>query len=143
MIQLPTSAATEGAFSDLVEALAPRGVVRGAMFGMPALKAGSKAFAGVFGDAVVFKLTGPAHAAAAALKGASLFDPSGMGRAMKEWVVVPLAHAARWGALAESALEYADATVKPASKKAVSKKAPVAAKGASKKPASKTKKSAS
>jgi hypothetical protein len=45
-------------------------------------------------DALVETVTG---------KGATLFDP-GMGRAMKEWVLMPAAHAAQWPELAERAL---------------------------------------
>ena len=37
------------------------------------------------------------------LKGAGQFDPSGMGRPMKEWVVVPVVHAKSWAELAEAA----------------------------------------
>jgi hypothetical protein len=74
------------------------------MFGMPSLKANGKAFAGVFGDALVFKIGGDAHAGALALSGAVLFDPSGTGRAMKEWVVVPFAHQKRWSELGRAAI---------------------------------------
>jgi hypothetical protein len=38
-----------------------------------------KAFAGLYGDAMVFKLAGDAHAAARGLAGVELFDPSGSG----------------------------------------------------------------
>ena len=68
----------------------------GKMFGMPCLKLGGKAFAGFYQGAMVFKLRGEAHGEALALAGAHLFDPSGMQRPMKEWVVVPAEHAARW-----------------------------------------------
>jgi hypothetical protein len=81
------------------------GVTPGQMFGMPTLKAGSKAFAGRFQDAMVFKLSGEAHGRALALSGAHLFDPSGM-RPMKEWVVVPPDHADEWHGLARDALNY-------------------------------------
>jgi hypothetical protein len=54
------------------------------MFGMPTLKFNGKAFAGLFGGEMTFKLAGDAHALA--LKGAKLFDPMGIGRVMKEWV---------------------------------------------------------
>lgn len=81
------------------------GVTPGQMFGMPTLKAGSKAFAGRFQDAMVFKLSGEAHGRALALPGAHLFDPSGM-RPMKEWVVVPPDHADEWHDLAREALKY-------------------------------------
>ena len=55
---------------------------------------------------MVFKLTGEDHAAALALEGAELFDPSGMGRAMKEWVVVPPDQAEAWPDLADAAFDY-------------------------------------
>ncbi len=80
--------------------------VRGKMFGMPTLMIKGKAFAGLFKDAMVFKLGGENHAHALALPGARLFDPSGRGRAMKEWVEVPPKHAARWTGLARQALSY-------------------------------------
>jgi hypothetical protein len=103
-------AATARRFAEIGEALAGRGVVVSQMFGMPCLKVGGKAFAGVFGAAMVFKLGGDAHAEALKLKDAELFDPSGMGRAMKKWVVVPSAHARRWADLAGNACTAATAT---------------------------------
>jgi hypothetical protein len=78
----------------------------GKMMGMPTLYVGGKAFAGYFDGDMVFKLGGDAHAAALAMKGAHLFDPSNMGRPMKEWVVVPKAHAAEWSRLGRQALDY-------------------------------------
>ena len=80
--------------------------VKGKMFGMPTLMVGGKAFAGLFKDAMVFKLRGKDHERALALAGARLFDPSGRGRPMKEWVEVPARHAARWASLARQALKY-------------------------------------
>lgn len=79
--------------------------VRGSMFGMPCLKQGGKAYAGYYQGAMVFKLSGAPHAQALALAGAALFDPMG-GRPMKEWVVVPVDHAAQWVALARDAQAY-------------------------------------
>jgi len=81
------------------------GATPGKMMGMPTLYLGGKAFAGLFGDAMVFKLEGDAHAAALALPGAVLFDPSGMGRPMKAWVRVPLEQASAWTNLAGSAAQ--------------------------------------
>jgi hypothetical protein len=72
------------------------GATPGKLMGMPTLYLAGKAFAGLFGDAMVFKLEGEAHAAALAPAGATLFDPSGMGRPMKAWVRVPLEHASTW-----------------------------------------------
>jgi hypothetical protein len=82
------------------------GVVSGQMFGMPTLKAGGKAFAGLYEGAMVFKLEGGAHVRALSLAGAHIFDPSGMGRPMKQWVVVPAEHSASWDELARQALSY-------------------------------------
>jgi len=79
------------------------GATPGRMMGMPTLYLGGKAFAGLFGDAMVFKLGGEEHTAALALQGAGLFDPSGMGRPMKAWVQVPLEQASDWPVLAASA----------------------------------------
>jgi hypothetical protein len=79
------------------EIVASSSATTGAMFGMPCLKHGDKAFAGFYQGAMVFKLGGEAHALALALAGAHLFDPSGRGRPMKEWVVVQHEHVERWG----------------------------------------------
>jgi hypothetical protein len=81
-------------------------VVRSNMFGMPVVKVNGNAFMGYFKDSMTFKLTGKAHTDALKLKGAHLFDPSGMGRPMKEWVQIPAAQAARWKKYAKLALEY-------------------------------------
>ena len=93
---------------DELQATSP--AVPGKNFGMPALKIGSKVFAGFAGDGMVFKLPDSARAEALALPGAHLFDPAGMSRPMKEWVVVPADHAARWPDLARVALHYVEST---------------------------------
>jgi hypothetical protein len=81
----------------------------GKMFGMPCLKnTNGKAYAGLFEDSMVFKLGGPSHAEALTLTGTRLFDPSGRGRPMKEWVVVPVEHASRWLEFARKACAYVD-----------------------------------
>jgi hypothetical protein len=74
------------------------------MFGMPTLKANGKAFAGLYEESMVFKLDGDAHRRALALAGAHIFDPSGMGRPMKAWVVVPGEHEEAWAGFAREAL---------------------------------------
>src|SRR5579864_6351085 len=81
-------------------------VALGKMFGMPCIKVNGKAFAGLYHDEMVFKLTGSAHADALGLEGSQLFDPGHMGRPMKEWVQIPPLHADQWQELAESALKY-------------------------------------
>jgi hypothetical protein len=102
------SPAVQRDYDQIVERMGQqRGVTASRMFGMPALLLGRKAFAGLYGDAMVFKLSGDAHAAALNLTGAELFDPSQMGRPMKAWVVVPTPHAGKWGGLADQALASA------------------------------------
>ena len=76
------------------------------MFGKPCFKIGGKAFTCFFQNAMVFKLTGPAQAKAIALPGSVLFDPSGTGRAMKEWVQVTGQHQDQWPEFAAAALAY-------------------------------------
>jgi len=98
-----------GDYDALVEELVETSSAKsGQMFGMPCLKYQGKFFAGYAekAETMVFKLTGEAHSQALALEGARLFDPSGMGRPMKEWVEVPHEHASRWGELAREALDY-------------------------------------
>lgn len=89
----------------VAERLEAAGVVQGSMFGMPCLKIEKKMLAGLFGDAMTFKLPPEPRERALALSGAEPFDP-GMGRPMKEWVVIPLEHAASWPGFAEEALEF-------------------------------------
>lgn len=124
-----TTAATQKAWDALADGLASRGALRSSMFGMPCLKTpAGKACVGLFGNAAVFKLHAPEHAEALALDGAVLFDPSGAGRPMKEWVAV--AHRKHWARFGGAALEVAKAappakTAKPkavkTTKRAVSK----------------------
>jgi len=90
------------------ELVATSPAVAGKMFGMPCLKNNGKAFAGFYQDAMAFKLPVPWHTEALALSGARLFDPSGRGRPMKEWVEVPAEHASRWLELAREAMRYVD-----------------------------------
>jgi hypothetical protein len=85
--------------------LTEAGVTQGSMFGTPCLKVERKVLAGLYGDAMTFKLPPGPLAEALALEGAVAFDP-GMGRPMKEWALVPLKHAETWPDFAEQALEY-------------------------------------
>ncbi|MFL6100842.1 MAG: hypothetical protein ACJ71T_12915 [Actinomycetales bacterium] len=105
---MPTAKDDERAareFEDLVELLSAEDpeVKAGKMFGMPVFMRGRKAFGGPRQGAMVFKLSGDAHAKALALKGAHLFDPGDMGRPMKQWVVVPIAHRKVYEELARAA----------------------------------------
>lgn len=83
-----------------------KGVEVSQMFGKPALKVKGKAFACFFENEMVFKLSGDEHAYAISLSVAKLFDPSGKGRNMKEWVQVPYKHSKEWKNLAQVAFEY-------------------------------------
>jgi hypothetical protein len=98
-------AATLTRFDELVSAFAARGATKSQMFGMPVLKAGDKVFAGTFGDAMTFKLGPEDLAKALKSKSVEPFEPM-EGRAMKEWVLVPLAASRRWPGLAEQAWTY-------------------------------------
>jgi hypothetical protein len=76
------------------------------MFGMPCLKReNGKVVAGHWKDgALTVKLVDEAQREAAlALPGATLFDP-GMGRPMREWVLVPAAHSGEWPRLVDQAM---------------------------------------
>jgi len=79
-------------------------VAQGSLFGMPCLKAGSKAFAGSFDGGLALKL-GAGAAKALEIDGSAPFDPSGKGRPMKGWVVVPASAKRRWTRLADEARE--------------------------------------
>ncbi len=76
------------------------------MFGKPCFKINSKAFVSFFNNCMVFKLNGEMHTEALSLDGASLFDPSGKHRAMKEWVQVPFHYQSKWQVFAQAAAEY-------------------------------------
>lgn len=76
------------------------------MFGKKCYKFSGKAFICFFQDCMVFKLTGTDHAKALAMPGAQLFDPSGKGKPMKEWVQIPFDAASDWGYFARSSFRY-------------------------------------
>ena len=78
----------------------------GSMFGMPCLKReNGKVVAGHWKDGgLTVKLTdAAAREDALALDGVELFDP-GMGRPMREWVLVPKGQSDHWRRLVEAAL---------------------------------------
>lgn len=94
-------------WEDLVAEITARHPLRESqMFGMPCLKRESgKVVAGHWKDGgLTVKLTDEgAREEALALPGAELFDP-GMGRVMKEWVLVPEALSDEWLGLVEQAV---------------------------------------
>jgi hypothetical protein len=85
-------------------------IVASKLFGMPTLKVRGKAFAGLFGESMSFKLSPADLEAANRLPGAGSFDPSGMGRPMGGWVMVTGEGRAHWRELAEKALRFVSET---------------------------------
>lgn len=85
-------------------------IVASKLFGMPTLKVRGKAFAGLFGESMNFKLSPADLEAALRLPGAGSFDPSGMGRPMGGWVLVTVGGRAKWRELAEQALRFVSET---------------------------------
>jgi hypothetical protein len=82
------------------------GVTISQMFGKACLKINGKAFVAQHLEVVVFKLSGADHARALGISGAALWDPSGKGRPMKEWVALPATASKHFDAFAMAALEY-------------------------------------
>lgn len=78
----------------------------GQLFGKRCFKVSGKAFICFYQNEMVFKLTGEVHSEALSLDGSKLFDPSGKGRPMKEWVQVPFHYHEQWIRLAEEAASY-------------------------------------
>jgi hypothetical protein len=90
----------------VVEATARHPLRESKMFGMPCLKReDGKVVAGHWKDGgLTVKLTDESQREAAlALLGAEAFDP-GMGRAMKEWVLVPESQSGEWARLVDEAV---------------------------------------
>jgi hypothetical protein len=81
------------------------GVTVSQLFGKACLKINGKPFVAQHLEVVVFKLSGTEHARALALAGAALWDPSGKGRPMKQWVALPATACKHFDAFANSALE--------------------------------------
>jgi hypothetical protein len=76
------------------------------LFGRPCLQVNGHVFVALLQDSLLAKLPGADRMQALALDGAQLFDPSGKGRPMKEWVQIPYAHVAEWLAFAAAAHDY-------------------------------------
>lgn len=104
----PISAATQRRYEAIAAGLEAAGVKASSMFGMPTLKRNGKAIGGLWGDGMTFKLAPDALEDALQIDGAGQFDPSGLGRPMKAWVVIPLAQSGEWERLAQLALAASD-----------------------------------
>lgn len=90
----------------VAEATARHPLRESRMFGMPCLKReNGKVVAGHWEDGgLTVKLTDEAaRERALALPGAKLFDP-GMGRVMREWVLVPASQSGEWERLVDEAV---------------------------------------
>jgi hypothetical protein len=89
----------------VAEATAKHPLREGQMFGMPCLKReNGKVVAGHWKDGgLTVKLTDEAQRDAALAAGAQPFDP-GMGRVMKEWVLVPETMSDEWLRLVDQAV---------------------------------------
>jgi hypothetical protein len=83
-----------------------KGAEESQMFGKPCFKVNGKAFMSFFNGDIVFKLTDKTHKDALSLDGAQLFDPSGKGRAMKEWVQISYDYKDQWSQFAKAAFDY-------------------------------------
>ena len=82
------------------------GVEAGQMFGKKCIKVNKKACVALFRECLVFKLPEDIHADAIALEGSVLWDPSGKGRAMKEWVQVTTDHSTKFRDFARASANY-------------------------------------
>ena len=101
-------------FKKLVLSMANHdGVTSGQMFGKACLKVYGKAFVSQHKETVVFKLNGKFHEKAMKLSGAMLWDPSGKGRPMKEWVALTHDHNNHFSAFARAALAYVSGAAEP------------------------------
>jgi hypothetical protein len=97
----------ENEFDKLIECLTEnKDVVTSQMFGKQCLKVKGKAFLALHKKMLVFKLTGDEHRKALAHKGAALWDPSGKGRPMREWVAIPADNLNNSITLANHAMTY-------------------------------------
>jgi hypothetical protein len=97
----------ESVFDTIADNLASNpGIKRGQMFGVPTVFVNGNAFISYFHGSMVFKLTGSAREQAMTLQDAKLFDPSGKGRPMKEWIALTPFTRDQWPQWADAALAY-------------------------------------
>jgi hypothetical protein len=76
------------------------------LFGKPCLKVNGKAFIALHNNFIVFKLKGKIFREANSLDGSELWDPSGKGHPMKEWVAVNSGSSSDYLRFASAALAY-------------------------------------
>jgi len=101
-------------FDALVDKLsAQTEVKKSRMFGFDSITVRKKTFALLDGASMVFKLRGDAHTQALALEGGELWNP--FGHQKKEWVQIPIDHAANWEKYADEAKKYVESLAKVSS----------------------------
>lgn len=83
------------------------GVELGQLFGKPSLKVGKAHFVCGFQQCLVVKVGKESiEEMLPDFEGAVLFDPSGKGRAMKDWLQIPQTYKEQWPSLARQALDF-------------------------------------
>jgi hypothetical protein len=82
------------------------GAVSSKMFGKESIKFNSKGISCFFKDNMVFKLPESRVKEILAWEDTVLFDPSNMGRGMKEWVMVPYTYHENWKELGKEAIAF-------------------------------------
>jgi hypothetical protein len=99
-------------YSAVVQAMLtdPR-VTEAKMFGMPVLKVGGKVFAGLWKKQIAVKIGVERVQELLKAKAGKSFDPSGLGRPMKEWITIKEPETSaktKWIASAEEAKAFVD-----------------------------------
>ncbi len=83
------------------------GAQPGQLFGKPSLKVGKAHFICGFQQCLVVKVGKEAiQTMLPNFEGSMLFDPSGKGRPMKDWLQIPDTYREQWPSLAQQALAY-------------------------------------
>src|SRR4051794_16284918 len=77
---------------------------RAVMFGVQCMKYRGNGFMAYYEGDLVLKLSGKTREDALKLHGAQMWDPSGRGRAMKEWIQIPSEHLAKWKEMARKSI---------------------------------------
>ncbi|MDB5103827.1 MAG: hypothetical protein JWP91_1516 [Fibrobacteres bacterium] len=99
--------AAQAAFDAPAEELArSKKAEKSQMFGKPCMKYRGNGFMAISDGNLALKLSGQTREDALKLEGSHLWDPSGQGRPMNEWVRIPSFHSSKWPGLAGKALEY-------------------------------------
>jgi hypothetical protein len=107
MNDTPGQHPAQKAFDALTEELArTKKAEMARMFGKQCMTYRGNGFMAFSDGDLALKLSGQTREDALRLEGSRLWDPSGQGRAMKEWVLIPSVHAPKWSGLAQKSLEY-------------------------------------